>query len=179
MATKLDLASLNEKDAYIQKIKKSLETAVGQKIAIINIEKLKRVAGVSACPVEFIFAGNQQLKLFIRSTADVFKATLNGKTIVLTGDFSNDLKMTFENGVNGVAKLIRNGQKSFEKSIAKEKVRIPKPKSESESTPKLSTTAQLKAYVEQEQVLDKELDEKRAILEQLKQQVELVQVQGG
>jgi len=177
MATKLDLASLNEKDAYIQKIKKALETAVGQKIAIINIEKLKRVAGVSACPVEFIFAGNQKLKLFIRSTADVFKATLNDKTIVLTGDFSNDLKMTFENGVNGVAKLIRNGQKSFEKSIAKEKVRIPKPKSE--STPKLSTTAQLKAYVEQEQVLDKELDEKRAILEQLKQQVELVQVQGG
>ncbi|GAA5003315.1 hypothetical protein GCM10023206_06890 [Acinetobacter puyangensis] len=167
MATQLNLATLAVTDPYIQKIKNALASTTGQEIPIINLEKVKRVSGVSAVPVEFIFAGGQALKLFIRAGADVFKAELNGKSIVLSGDFSNDLKMTFDNGVNGVAKLIRNGQKKFEISRTKEKVKIP-----STSSPSKSLTSLLKEVTEQENSLDQQIADSTTVRDQLLEQIE-------
>ncbi|QHJ83143.1 MAG: hypothetical protein [Bacteriophage sp.] len=170
MATQLNLATLTAKDAYIVKIQKALETAVGQKIPIINIEKPKRISGVSASPVEFVFLGGQKLVLFVRSGADVFKATLNGKTIVLGGDFSNDLKMTFDNGVNSVAKYVRNGQKKFEASLSKERVKNPtKPSS---STPARSTLVKIKQVEADESIIDNQIAEKQKQVDELKDKIE-------
>lgn len=170
MATQLNLATLNAKDAYIVKIKKALETAVGQKIPIINIEKPKRISGVSASPVEFVFLGGQKLVLFIRAGADAFKATLNGKNIVLGGDFSNDLKMTFDNGVNSVAKYIRAGQKKFEESLNKQRVKTPvKPASNNAVR---STVAKIKQVEADEAIIDAEIAEKQKQVDELKDKIE-------
>lgn len=156
MATQLNLTTLNNQHAYIQKIKKALAQAVGQEIPIINVGKVKRTGGVSASPVEFIFAGGQALILFIRAGADAFKATLNGKEIVLPGDFSNDLKMTFDNGVDGVARLIRNGQKKFEASRNREKVKIPQG---NDSNVKPQRAKAVTAQIADAKVAEKELDQ--------------------
>jgi hypothetical protein len=44
---------------------------------------VQRKGGVSVAPIIFLFAGGQELILFARASADVFKASLNGKEIVL------------------------------------------------------------------------------------------------
>lgn len=171
MATTRQLSDLKATDAYLQKIKDALEKAVGQTIPIVNVDKLKRVGGVSACPVSFIFEGGQTLKLYIREGADAFKADLNGKEIVLAGDFSNDVKMTFDNGVKSVSNLVRNGQKKFEASRNKEKVIIPKIMNPSSK----SSSAQIKQLKEDELVLDQNIEQKNVLLIQIQEQLATVQ----
>lgn len=170
MATSLNLATLNDDHPYILKIKDALVVATGQEIPIINVNKLKRISGISACPIDFIFAGNQKLTLFIRASADAFKATLNDKTIVLSGDFSNDFKMTFDNAVNGVAKLIRNNQKAFQDAQQKIKVKLPKTNNNQKSK---SVVTQLKTILEQESLIDKDIVEKTDERNLLLQQIDL------
>lgn len=177
MATQLNLANLTEKDAYIQKVKTALEQGTGQKIVIINVDKIKRVSGVSARPIEFIFLGNQRLVLFIRAGADAFKATLNGKNIVLQGDFSNDLKMTFDNGVKGVSNLIRDGQKKFEASLLKEKVK-PTSQAKAENTPRsMSVTSQIKQSLSEESQIDQDIADKIQQIEQVKSKIAQANIQ--
>lgn len=178
MATQLNLVGLNADDAYIKKIKDALSSATGQEIPLINIDKVKRVAGVSAVPAEFVFAGGQALKIYIRAGADVFKAELNGKGIVLSGDFSNDLKMTFDNAITGVAKQIRDGQKKFELSRTKEKIKIPR-QSQNTAVSSKSVSAQLKEIQEQEAVLDQQIVEKTKLRDQLLEQIEQAKVVKG
>lgn len=171
MATQLNLVGLNADNAYIKKIKDALSSATGQEIPLINIDKVKRVAGVSAVPAEFVFAGGQALKIYIRAGADVFKAELNGKGIVLSGDFSNDLKMTFDNAVTGVAKQIRDGQKKFELSRIKEKVKIPR-QNQNTAVSSKSISVQLKEAQEQETILDQQIVERTQLRDQLLEQIE-------
>lgn len=52
-------------------------------ILLTEVKKVQRKGGVSAAPIVFLFAGGQKLILFVRAGADVFKALLNGKEIVL------------------------------------------------------------------------------------------------
>ncbi|MCG2572062.1 hypothetical protein LVY74_00620 [Acinetobacter sp. ME22] len=178
MATQLNLVGLNIDDVYIKKIKDALSSATGQEIPLINIEKVKRVAGVSAVLAEFVFAGGQALKIYIRAGADVFKAELNGKGIVLSGDFSNDLKMTFDNAVTGVAKQIRDGQKKFELSRTKEKVKIPR-QSQNTAVSSKSVSVQLKEVLEQEAVLDQQIVEKTELRDQLLEKIEQAKAAKG
>lgn len=178
MATQLNLVGLNVDDAYIKKIKDALSSATGQEIPLINIDKVKRVAGVSAVPAEFVFAGGQALKIYIRAGADVFKAELNGKGIVLSGDFSNDLKMTFDNAVTGVAKQIRDGQKKFELSRTKEKVKIPR-QSQNTAVSSKSVSAQLKEIQEQEAVLDQQIADKTQLRDQLLEKIKQAKAAKG
>lgn len=173
MATQLNLTTLTDQHTYIQKIKKALVQAVGQEIPIINVSKVKRTGGVSASPVEFIFAGGQSLLLFIRAGADAFKAKLNGKEIVLSGDFSNDLKMTFNNGVDGVARLIRNGQKKFEASRNREKVKIPQGDNDGTKSQRAkAVTAQIADAKVAEKEIDQQIIDKTAIRDDLIAKIE-------
>ncbi|MDQ9723409.1 hypothetical protein RFX65_04470, partial [Acinetobacter baumannii] len=99
-----------------------LEKATGQTIVTPEFRKIKRVAGVSVLPVAFFFSGGATLTLYIRALADVVKAELNDKVIVLSGDFSDDYKPTFENAVSCVAKLIREAQSKIQEQNKREKV---------------------------------------------------------
>lgn len=67
--------------------------------------------------LHFSFSGGATLTLYVRALADVVKAELNDKVIVLSGDFSDDYKPTFENAVSCVAKLIREAQSKFKNKI--------------------------------------------------------------
>lgn len=165
----LNLTQLDAKHPYIKKIEKSLSTAVKQKIVITEVLKVKRVAGVSAVPVRFVFAGNQTLELFVRASADVFKANLNDKSVALSGDFSDVHDFTFNRGVEGMAKLIREGQKDFESKLSKERVRLPK-----SATPRASTSPTVKLNQVNEQIvlLDQQLEQKTAIRDELLAKIE-------
>lgn len=168
----LNLATLTNKDPYIEKIRTALETATGQQIpaGTVEVGKVKRVSGVSAVPVTFAFAGGQSLTLYVRATADVFKAELNGKVIVLSGDFSNDWKQTFDAAVSGVAKLVRDGQKAKQAENARQKVKIPR-------APSQSVTAKIKEAQELEAQLDQRITEKTAQRDQLKEKLEQARAQ--
>jgi hypothetical protein len=161
----LNLAAITDKTSYIQKIKVALEKATGQSIPLTEIKKVQRKGGVSVAPIVFLFAGGQELTLFARASADVFKASLNGKEIVLSGDFSDDYKQTFDNAVSGVAQLIRIAQPKIEQQNKKEKVNIPR--RQPNSVPK-----QLLEKLEQEKQLDQEVADMTVQRDQLLQQLE-------
>jgi len=161
----INLAAITDQTPYVQKIKGALEKATGQSIPLTEIKKVQRKGGVSVAPIIFLFAGGQELTLFARASADVFKASLNGKEIVLSGDFSDDYKQTFDNAVSGIAQLIRTAQPKIEQQNKKERVNIPRRKSN--SVPK-----QLSEKLEQEKQLDQDVADMTAHRDQLLQWLE-------
>ncbi|MEN3978242.1 hypothetical protein [Acinetobacter sp. CWB-B33] len=161
----INLAAITDQTPYVQKIKGALEKATGQSIPLTEIKKVQRKGGISVAPITFLFAGGQELTLFARASADVFKASLNGKEIVLSGDFSDDYKQTFDNAVSGVAQLIRTAQPKIEQQNKKERVNIPRRKSN-------SIQMQLSEKLDQEKQVDQEVADKTAQRDQLIQQLE-------
>lgn len=162
----LNLTAVTPDTPYIKKIKSALEKATGQSIPLVEIKKVQRKGGVSVVPVVLVFAGGQELTLFARASADVFKSELNGKEIVLPGDFSDDYQQTFDNAVSGIAKLIREAQPKVEQQNQKEKVKLPPRKNR-------SIQQQISDKREEETQLDQELSnltsQRDQLLEQLKQ----------
>ncbi|MDH0032567.1 MULTISPECIES: hypothetical protein [unclassified Acinetobacter] len=162
----LNLTAVTPDTPYIKKIKAALEKAAGQSIPVVEVKKVQRKAGVSVVPAFFVFAGGQELTLYARASADVIKAELNGKEIVLSGDFSDDYQPTFDNAVSGLAKLIRETQPKIEQQNQKDKVKLP-PRNNR------SINQQLNDKREEESQLDQEIDgltsQRDQLLEQLKQ----------
>lgn len=167
----LNLAAVTATTPYIKKIQSALAKATGQTIVTPEFRKIKRVAGVSVLPITFFFSGGATLTLYVRALADVVKAELNEKVIVLSGDFSDDYKPTFDNAVNGVAKLIREAQSQIQAQNKREKVRLP---------PRRTSVDQKAVEVEeQEQKLDEELVKQTAQRDQLLEKIELAKQQLG
>ncbi|MCH7335195.1 hypothetical protein [Acinetobacter sp. NIPH 2699] len=102
----LNLTAVKPDTPYIKKIKTALEKATGQTIPLVEVKKVQRKGGVSVVPVFIVFAGGQELTLYARASADVFKAELNGKEIILSGDFSDDYQQTFDNAVSGLTVVV-------------------------------------------------------------------------
>ncbi|CDH41984.1 hypothetical protein WDA38_08470 [Acinetobacter pittii] len=167
----LNLAAITATTPYIKKIQSALEKATGQTIVTPEFRKIKRVAGVSVLPVAFFFSGGATLTLYIRALADVVKAELNDKVIVLSGDFSDDYKPTFENAISCVAKLIREAQSKIQEQNKREKVSLPPRRT--------SVDQKIKEVQEQEQKLDEDLAKQTAQRDQLKEQIEQAKQQLG
>lgn len=166
----LNLAAVTPDTPYIKKIKSALEKATGQSIPLVEVKKVQRRGGVSVVPVVLVFAGGQELTLFARASADVFKSELNGKEIVLPGDFSDDYQQTFDNAVSGIAKLIREAQPKVEQQNQKEKVKLPPRKNR-------SIQQQISDKREEETQLDQELSNLTAQRDQLLDQLKQAQIQ--
>ena len=162
----LNLTAVRPDTPYIKKIKAALEKGTGDKIPIVEVKKVQRKGGVSTSPVFFRFAGGQELVLYVRASADVIKAELNGKEIVLPGDFSDDYQPTFDNAVSGVASLVRKAQSMIDEQNKKDKVKLP-PRNNR------GITQQLNDKREEESQLDKEIagltSQRDQLLEQLRQ----------
>lgn len=166
----LNLTAVTPDTPYIKKIKSALEKATGQSIPLVEIKKVQRKGGVSVVPIFLVFAGGQELTLFARASADVFKSELNGKEIVLAGDFSDDYQQTFDNAVSGMGKLIRESQAKVEQQNQKEKVKLPPRKNR-------SIQQQISDKREEETQLDQELSNLTAQRDQLLEQLKQAQLQ--
>lgn len=164
----LNLTAVTPETPYIKKIKAALEKATGQSLPLLEIKKVQRKAGVSVVPVFIVFAGGQELTLYARASADVVKAELNGKEFVLPGDFSDDYKQTFDNAVSGTAKLVRESQSKVQQQNQKEKVKLP-PRNNR------SVTQQISDKREQEQLIDKELEDLTSQRDQLREQLKQIE----
>ncbi|ENV36843.1 hypothetical protein F959_01650 [Acinetobacter venetianus RAG-1 = CIP 110063] len=164
----LNLTAVTPDTPYIKKIKSSLEKATGQSIPLVEIKKVQRKGGVSVVPVFLVFAGGQELTLYARASADVFKAELNGKEVVLSGDFSDDYQQTFDNAVSGLAKLIRSSQAKVEQQNRKDKVKLPPRKSR-------STQQMISDKRDEETKLDQELIDLTTQRDQLREQLNQLQ----
>ena len=166
----LNLTAVTPDTPYIKKIKAALEKGTGDKIPIVEVKKVQRKGGVSTSPIFFRFAGGQELVLYVRASADVFKSELNGKEIVLPGDFSDDYQQTFDNAVSGIAKLIREAQPKVEQQNQKEKVKLPPRKNR-------SIQQQISDKREEETQLDQDLSSLTAQRDQLLEQLKQAQAQ--
>lgn len=164
----LNLTAVTPDTPYIKKIKSALEKATGQSIPLVELKKVQRKSGVSVVPIFLVFAGGQELVLYARASADVFKAELNGKEVVLSGDFSDDYQQTFDNAVSGLAKLIRSSQAKVEQQNRKDKVKLPPRKSR-------STQQMISDKRDEETKLDQELIDLTTQRDQLREQLNQLQ----
>lgn len=168
----LNLAALSDQEPYLIKIKDALESASGQKVPFINVGKVKRVAGVSSAPVEFVFSGQQRATLYIRAGKDAFKAELNGKAFVLSGDFSDHYKQSFEAGVKSISAAIRKNQVPFQKKMTAEKMQpIPQAKDSKGRLVPVNTSQKLKIAQADELAIDTQIADKMQIKATLEEQL--------
>ncbi len=178
MAKGFNLTELNDKHSYVKRLVKDLEKAVGQKVAITTVAKVKRTSGVSTTPITFVFDGGQSLEIFVRSQGDVIKATLNGKVFAIVGDLNNSFDDHYKIAIDTISEKITSGQKAFEANLTKVKITPPKSKNSSPKT-KNSVSKQLQVLGEQEKQLDEEIKKRQAVHDDLRQKLEVATVQAG
>lgn len=86
--SELDINSLTEKTPEVVKLKAALTKAVGQDVAIVNIEKGSRKTGVSVRPVTFVLGDSQSVSFLVRQGGDIYRVQINGKDFPFNGDLS-------------------------------------------------------------------------------------------
>lgn len=126
----MKLSEITEKTPLVKDFSKRLAKSTKQAIAILEIEKVKRVSGASVRPVNMVLENGQTVKIYLRLAAedgalDLIRLDINGKNVPLTGDFDNSYKPSFEQSVDGVANIINTGQKAFQAKRAKMKIKKP------------------------------------------------------
>lgn len=126
----MKLSDITEKTPLVSDFSKRLAKSTKQKIAILEVEKVKRVSGASVRPVNMVLENGQTVKIYLRLAAedgalDLIRLDINNKNVPLTGDFDNSYKPSFEQSVDGVANVINTGQKAFQAKLAKLKIRKP------------------------------------------------------
>lgn len=162
----LNLVALTEKEPIVQKFKKALEGATGQTIPIINLEKVKRVSGVSIRPVELVFAGGQKVTLLFRQAGDVYRVLINGKDLPMAGDLGIQYEASFKAGIAEIADAVRNGQKAFEKKQSQQKVVLPGTTRTSKNT--TQTLKQVQAeIVQNDEIIAQKTQARDALQQQL------------
>lgn len=173
---KLDLTTLSNKHAYVKRLKTDLQKGTGQKVVIIEVLKIKRVAGVSAVPIDLTFDAGQKISLYVRDKGDVIKAELNGKQIVLRGDLNYLFDDYYQLSVEDLAKQLKDNQAKFDKKQQSEKIVAPSQKGAKANASK-SVANQLKQLSEQEQQLDMQISEQEEHKKLLIQKLELANLQ--
>lgn len=124
----MKLADITEKTPLVKDFSKRLAKSTKQAIAILEVEKVKRVSGASVRPVNMVLENGQTVKIYLRlmteeAAIDLIRLDINGRNVPLTGDFDNSYKPSFNQSVDGVANIINTGQKAFQTKRAKMKIR--------------------------------------------------------
>lgn len=170
------LASLTEKNSYIKLLESSLKNAVRTgKIDLIKVEvqKVKRIAGVSVRPVEFGFSDGQNVVVFLRAGGTSYLVKINGKDFPLVGDLHPDEDTTFKSAIKQIAMFVVKGSLAFtEKLEAKSTASLSQPTGASGKTPPRNIAQNIKdnnVLIEQ---LENKVDALIVQRDTLKQQVE-------
>jgi len=170
------LASLTEKNEYIKLLESSLKNAVRTgKIDLIKVEvqKIKRVAGVSVRPVEFSFSDGQNVVVMLRAGGTSYAVKINGKDLPLVGDLHPDEDTTFKSAIKQIAMFVVKGSLAFTKKLeAKSTASLSQPSGASGKTPPRNIAQNIKdnnVLIEQ---LENKVDALIVQRDALKQQVE-------
>lgn len=174
----MKLSDITEKTQLVKDFVNQLKKATKQSIPIVEVGKVARVSGASACPVNLVLENGQTVKLFLRVVSakddnnkdierfDIFRIDVNGKSIPLSGDYDNSYRPAFDASVNALGNLLRTGQNAFDKKRAKQKIRKPR----TGPAPK-NKTQQLNELVHEATDLDKTIDIKTKEKAGLEQQL--------
>jgi len=170
------LASLTEKNEYIKLLESSLKNAVRTgKIDLIKVEvqKVKRIAGVSVRPVEFGFSDSQNVVVFLRAGGTSYLVKINGKDFPLVGDLHPDEDTTYKAAIKQIASFVVKGSLAFTTKLeTKSTASLSQPTGASSKTPPRNVTQNIKdnnVLIEQLQNRVNDLATQR---DTLKQQVE-------
>lgn len=194
--SELDINSLTEKTPEVVKLKAALTKAVGQDVAIVNIEKGSRKTGVSVRPVTFVLGDSQSVSFLVRQGGDIYRVQINGKDFPFNGDLSlraatdkADPKSpktsavrnggagfveskTFQQTIQQIADAVRNGAAAFYKKQQAIKVKPEQKKDENGRVAPQNTTQMLKKIVADEAELDAVIAQKTEQRDILKNQLD-------
>lgn len=166
------LASLTETTPIILQLKKALEKAVMQNIVAVIVDaKLKKIGDEATKTVTFNLENGQSAAFIFRKSGDVVRFQLNGKDRPITGDLNPDYKPSFNAAISEIADMIRGNQSKFDKTKAREKVKIPQTKKDQAQ----STSTAIKTLTENMGKLDQQIEEKTSKKELLTTQLTEIQ----
>lgn len=165
----MKLSEIKETTPLVKDFYKRFEKSVKEKIVSSVLNKAKRVAGVSAIPIDLNLENGQVVTIYLRiidDKPDIFRVDVNGRQMPTTGDFSNEYKPSFNLSVDEVASFVRQGQSAFDKKRAKVKVKPISPKRETVSIKQQIQDFKSQSH-ELDQVISQKQLEKQALVDQL------------
>ena len=124
----MKLSDITAKTPLVKDFVSQLAKATKQAIPIVEVGKLSRVMGATACPVDMVLENGQTVKIYLRMADDhfdIFRIDVNGKNQPLAGDYDNSYRPSFNASVNALGNMLRTGQAAFDKKRAKMKIRKP------------------------------------------------------
>lgn len=124
----MKLSDITPKTPLVRDFAKRLGTSAKQSVPIVDVERVQRITGASARPVNMILENGQTVKIYLRLAddhLDIFRIDINGKAQPLSGDFDNSYKPSFNASVDQIGATIRNGQAAFTKKLATKRIKPP------------------------------------------------------
>lgn len=130
----MKLSDITDKTKLVKDFVAQLKKSTKQAIPIVDVEKVKRISGASARPVNMVLENGQSIKIYIRLAGDddhldIFRIDINGKSQPLSGDYDNSYAPSFNASVGALGRSITQNQAAFDKKRAKQKVATPSAKS--------------------------------------------------
>lgn len=164
----MKLSELSEKNPLIRDFSNRLAKSTKQPINSTQFNKIKRVSGVSALPVDFHLAHGQNVTIYLRlieGNPDIFRIDVNDKQLPTTGDFSNDYKPSFNKSVDEIANVIVKGQSNFDKKRTAVKTASTSSRNNTSQRQKLADLTQQIGEIDSQ--IQQKQAEKQALIDQL------------
>lgn len=134
----------------------------------VEVQKVKRIAGVSVRPVEFGFSDGQNVVVFLRAGGTSYLVKINGKDFPLVGDLHPDEDTTFKSAIKQIAMFVVKGSLAFTKKLeSKSTASLSQPTGASSKTPPRNIAQTIKdngVLIEQLENRIEELSSQRDIL---------------
>lgn len=154
----LDFSSAQAAAKAIKKISQIMIRAGQPVVGSEFTEKARRVAGITYREATITVASGQMVALRVNSTGDIFQVRINGTVQPLKNQTDSD------KAVAEIAGMLEKGQVAFQKAQARKEIALPK----GMSTP---VRKQAAVYAEREAQLDTQIADRKATVEDLKQQL--------
>lgn len=154
----LDFSSAQAAAKAIKKISQIMIRAGQPVVGSEFTEKARRVAGITYREASLTVASGQMVALRVNSTGDIFQVRINGAVQPLKNQTDSD------KAVAEIAGMLEKGQVAFQKAQARKEIALPK----GMITP---APKQAAVYAEREAQLDTQIAERKATVDDLKQQL--------
>lgn len=111
-------ADLSTKDKAVKALTRAFGRA-GAEIVQTDISDTKRTAGISYKVITVTFADSQALALKIKTTGDIYEATLNGKPVPIKNQDDHT------KAVGEIVAILNAGRSKFQAALAKAQAKLP------------------------------------------------------
>lgn len=170
---KFQLATLSDSHPLVNEIRDVLEKGTQQKIAFLQVDKMKKNGGVPTKDITFNFENGQTLTITLRKDGDIIKTIQNKKVIPISKVMDLDNKQEFIAGLDEIALRIKANQPKFDLARQKQKVVIPNDPAKRRKAVRVKTQENIQHLKE----LNQQIEEKQKVFDAKQNELQSLQDQ--